>query len=171
MRLLHFSILIYSFMGISSCGNGKVTDKDVDTFISKYNAESFTHFKCVSISFRDKDFNENIYMVAKQGGNFPCYVVRYNKSKNEVTNIDDKLLKQVNLPGYFSDSQIKDLMNNFINYDVQHLSVDSNENVFISPFFGENSPALLRLKVTTNESEVKKGTIYKLYRDNWYISK
>jgi hypothetical protein len=110
-------------------------------------------------------------MVAKQGGNFPCYVVHYSKSKNKVINIDDKLLQQRNVTSYFSESKINELMQKFITYNVQNLSVDSNENVFISPFFGENSPALLRLSKSTNEKEIKKGTIYKLYKEYWYISK
>jgi hypothetical protein len=164
--------LILLVMLLTSCSNRTpTTNDDIDSFILKYENENFTIFKGVSISFRDRDTKEYIYMVAKQGGNFPCYVVHYSKSKNKVINIDDKLLQQRNVTSYFSESKINELMQKFITYNVQNLSVDSNENVFISPFFGENSPALLRLSKSTNEKEIKKGTIYKLYKEYWYISK
>lgn len=167
---IHF-IILYLLMTFSSCSNRSITNDDIDKFISKYHDETFSDFVGVSISYRDSDLGDNIYMVAKQGGNFPPYIVRFNKGRNEVTSIDNKLLKQGNYKDYFSGNQIEDLMKKFISFNVQNLSVDSNGNAFISPFYGEHSPTLLRLNITTNEKEVKKGFVYTLYKDNWYVKK
>jgi hypothetical protein len=171
MGMLRFAILLYFFMGLSSCSNRSITNDDIDKFILKYHDETFSNFIGVSISYRDSDFGDNIYMVAKQGGKFPPYIVHFNKEKNEITSVDDKLLKQSNCKNYFNDTQIKDLMISFIGFNVQNLSVDSNRNVFVCPFYGEHSPILLRLSVMTNEKVVKKGYVYELYKDNWYLSK
>lgn len=164
-------IALYFFMALSSCSDKSITNDDIDKFISRYNEASFSDFMNVSISYRDGDFGDDIYMVAKQGGSFPPYVVRFNKKKNEVTSIDNKLLKQSNCKDYFSDNQIKDLMTKFISFGVQNLSVDSSGNLFISPFFGEHSPSLLRLNVKTNEKVLRKGNIYELYKDRWYLNR
>lgn len=164
-------IILYFFMAFSSCSNRSITNDDIDKFISKYHDETFSNFIGVSISYRDSDLGDNIYMVAKQGGKYPPYIVHFNKRKNEVTNIDNKLLIKSNCKDYFNDTQIKDLMARFIGFNVQNLSVDSVGNVFISPFYGEHSPTLLRLAVTTNEKVVKKGYVYELYKDNWYLNK
>ena len=165
-----FIIFICFFMGISSCSIRNISNDDIDKFISECQDKTFSNFIGVSITFRDTDLGNDIYMVAKQGGKYPPYVVHFNKRKKEITSIDNKLLKQGNFNSYFDETQIKDLMKRFIDFDVKNLSVDSIGNVFISPFYGEHSPNLLRLNVITNEKVVKKGYVYELYKDNWYIN-
>jgi len=166
---IHLTIL-YFLMAFSSCSDRSIATDDIDKFISKYHNETFSDFMNVSISYRDSDFGDNIYMVAKQGGSYPPYIVRFNKRKEEVTGIDNKLLNQSNYTDYFTEKQIKNLMEKFIRVNVQSLSVDSIGNVFIKPFFGDDSPTLLRLKTTTGDSVVRKGHAYELYKDNWYLN-
>lgn len=163
--------VLYFFMLFASCFNKSITNDDIDKFILKYRDEKFSDFMNVSISHRDSDFDDDIYMVAKQGGDVPPYVVHFNKRKKTVTSIDNKLLRQRNCEDYFRDNQIKNLLIKFIGFNIQHLSVDSNGNVFVTPFFGEGSPILLRLKTFTGDSIVKKGYNYELYKDNWYLKK
>ncbi len=158
-------------MGISSCTNTEVKNNEIDKFISKYRNEPFSKFYGVSITFRDRDLGSDIYMVSKLGGKYPPYIIHFNKRQNVVTSIDNKLLKQRNFSNYFDENRIKDLMKEFIKYDFKNLSVDSIGNIFISPFYGKHSPNLLRLSSTKNEKIVKKGSVYELYKDNWYINK
>jgi len=157
-------------MGICSCSDRNISNDDIDKFISKYQDKTFSNFIGVSITFRDTDFGNDIYMVAKQGGKYPPYIIHFNKRKKEITSISNILLKQGNFHNYFDESKIKDLMQRFIDFDVKNLSVDSIGNVFISPFYGEHSPNLLRLNAITNERVVKKGYVYELYKGNWYVN-
>jgi len=171
MKLMRLIILIFSFICIFSCTNTEVKNNNIDKFISKYQNETFSKFIGVSITFRDSDFGSDIYMVSKQGGKYPPYIIHFNKRLKQVTSIDDKLLKQSNFNSYFDENQIKDLMKEFIEFDVKNLSADSIGNIFISPFYGEYSPNLLRLNTTKIEKVVKKGYVYDWYKDNWYLNK
>ncbi len=170
MGILRFIILMYFFMGFSSCSNSSFTNDDIDSFISKYQNVKFSNFKGVSITLRDSDFGDNIYMVAKQGGKFAPYIVHFDKDRKVVNSIDNKLLLQRGGEDYFSEKQIKDLMVEFENYNVCNLSVDDDENVFITPVCGANNLNLLRLNRMTNEKVVKKGNVYELHKGNWYVN-
>lgn len=164
-------VMLFFLIVFSSCSNTSDLNNDIDQFISKYKNKSFSSFTGMSISYRDFYAGEDIYMFAKQGGHFPPYIVYFNKEKNEVTRIDTKLLKQGNYESYFDDSRIRELMKEFVSFDVPNLSFDSGGNVFIRPFYAEQSPILLRPKAATNEKEIRKGIVYTLYKSNWYISK
>jgi hypothetical protein len=162
-----FFINIFLFI---SC-NYSINNDRIDSFISKYQNENFIKFENSSISFRSRNGGENIYMINSQEENYPVYIVHFDAGRKEVTNIDRTLLEKVNCKNYFSDEKIKDLMNEFMKYDFSSISSDKRGNIFISPFSEENAPFFLRIKNKTNEKIIKKGFVYVLYKDNWYINK
>jgi hypothetical protein len=171
MSILRFTIIMYCFMEFSSCSNRSISDGDIDKFISIHHNETFSDFMGISITYRGSDFSDNIYMISKQGAKFPPYIVHFNKKKDEITSIDNRLLVQSSCEEYFTKNEIKQLMAKFVGFNVFNLSVDSGGNVFISPFYAEHSPILLRLNIGENEKSIKKGYAYELYKDNWYIKR
>ena len=76
-------------------------------------------------------------------------------------------IKKINL----TEIEINNAVATIRKYDFFLLSVDSSKNVFINPFIANQPPYFLRLEEETGDSTIKKGYVYKLYRDNWYITK
>jgi len=169
MNALRYITLMYFLGGFSSCTPKQITDADINNFISKYQNESFSRFIGISVLYRDRGLGDDILIISKQDGEYPPYIVSYSGNKQEVTNIDDTLLKKRHFENYLNDSQIKDLIKSFVQFDVQQLGVDSSGNVYVSPFYGEYSPLLLRINSTTYPKTIQKGYVYELYKGNWYI--
>lgn len=160
--------LVLGLLGACSCSTR--FNRGIDKFISKHGEEDFSQFVGTSISYRDSDFGTDIFIVAKQGGKHPPYVVRINKSTKQITTIDDKFLRQSNHEPYFNHEQIRNFMKRFLDFDAQLLSVDKDSNVFIRPYYAEYSAILLRLNTKAGDTVIRKGIVYNLYRDNWYLS-
>ncbi|MDR2123178.1 MAG: hypothetical protein LBP34_08645, partial [Flavobacteriaceae bacterium] len=145
--------------------------QDIGSFIEKYQNEDFSEFRGASIAIRQGRFNETRYMVTKIGSNLPVYFVIYNEFKDSIEKINKSLLQKEKINDYFTDEEIKNLINNFRRYDFGLLGVDNEGNVLINPF-EINSPAiLLRVSKQTGEKEIRKGYVFKHYKGNWYIRK
>jgi len=171
MVMLRFTILLILFMNLYSCSNRVVTNEDIDKFISKYQNENFESLKGISILQRSRDLNEIVYVVDKLEDNKPPYFVEFNITKKSITNINKTQLEKDSISDYLTHTEITAAVNTIRKYDFFLLAVDSSKNVFINPFYA-NAPAyFLRLKVETGDSTIRKGYVYELYKDNWYLNK
>lgn len=158
-------------MGFSSCTNKGVTNKDIDEFIAKYKEVKFSEINNITITQRNSDASEVVYVVGKFGGNTPVYFATFDLGKETVTNINKTNLEKTKTKEYLTDIEIANAVNTIRKYDFYLLSVDSSENVFVNPYYANEPPYLLRLKVATGDSIIRKGYVYKLYKENWYINK
>ncbi|MGB6084915.1 hypothetical protein [Moheibacter sp.] len=165
------SILVQILLFLSCSQGEKVNKNEIDSFIEKYNLTDFSEFKDSFVAIRQKNRNEVTYLVQKSEGNLPVYFVTYNLYKQDITEINRELLQEMDVADYYTDSQIKHLIDIFRKYDFALLHVDRNNNVFINPNKINSPPTLLRLNVKTNEEFIKKGYVYILYKENWYLRK
>lgn len=171
MSVLRFTIFAYFFMSLSSCSNKGVTNDDIDKFISKYNNEGFGNLKGISINQRSRDINEVVYVVGRFEENKPPYFVEYNIAGQSVTKINKSLLDKDSVPDYLTHFEITNAVNTIRKHDFFLLAVDSSENVYINPFYANEPAYLLRLKIATGDSVIRKGYVYELYKGNWYLNK
>ena len=158
-------------MALYSCNNREVSNKDIDNFILKYDNENFENLKGISIFQRSRGINEIVYGIGKYQENKPLYFVEFNVLKESITEINRKLLEKDSVQDYLTEIEINNAVATIRKYDFFLLSVDSSKNVFINPFIANQPPYFLRLEEETGDSTIKKGYVYKLYRDNWYITK
>lgn len=170
MKPLNFAVLLFSFIGLSSCSNDGVTKGEIEKFISQYDSTSFNDIKGISILQRSRTPNEIVYVIDRPEGNKPPYFVSYNISRQLITNVNKNLLERDTIPDYFTESEMANAVNIIRKYDFYLLSVDSTGNVFINPFYVDQPAYLLRLKTSTGDSILRKGFVFKLYRDNWYLN-
>jgi hypothetical protein len=158
-------------MGCSCEHQSKIITKDViDSFIKKYQAESFSEFKNVFISIRQTSLSSTSYILQKSEGNLPVYIVTYNESTNEITEVSNSELRAKKISDYFSRNQITSFIKKFRYYKFCLLSVDSQENVFINPFYPNNPATFLRISKTSSLETSKISGNYIYYKDNWYVN-
>lgn len=158
-------------MSFSSCDNKRITNEDIDKFISKYNDSSFSELKNITVTQRSKSINEVVYVIGKFSENLPVYFATFDLAKEKVISINKTNLEKTNTKEYLAENEIFNAVNVIRKYDFYLLSVDSSENVFVNPFHPNEPPYLLRFKVATRDSIVRKGYVYELYKENWYLNK
>lgn len=171
MSRIRFIILMCFFIGFLSCSDRVISNNEVDEFISKYNDEKFSELNNISIAQRSKSVSEIVYVIGRYGGNLPVYFVTFDLGKQSITDINNSNLVKSNTIDYLSKDEIIALINAFRKYNFYLLAVDSIGNAYINPFYSNQPPFLLRLKVSTGDNVVKKGYVYELYKDNWYLNK
>lgn len=162
--------LILLFMVLTSCSNRNITNDDIDKFISKYQNENFSNLKGISIFQRSSGVNEIVYGIGKYQENKPLYFVEFNTLRKSITKINKTLLEKDSIQDYLTEFEIKNAIATIRKYDFFLLTVDSSENVFINPFVANTPAYFLRLNEKTGDSIIRKGYVYKLYKDNWYIT-
>lgn len=158
-------------MALYSCNNREVSNKDIDNFILKYDNENFENLRGLSIFQRSRGINEIVYGIGKYQENKPLYFVEFNVLKKSITKINRTLLEKDSVQDYLTEIEINNAVETIRQYDFFLLSVDSSKNVFINPFIANQPAYFLRLEEETGDSTIKKGYAYKLYKDNWYITK
>lgn len=163
---------IFSVIFTFSCQkNDKViSKKTIDDFIEKYQTESFLELKNVTIYVRQKDLQNTTYILQKNEGNLPVYIVTYNEWINEITEVNNSVLKGKKVADYFTRNQIAYLINKFRVYNFCMLSMDKQENVFINPFYPDNPAFFLRLGKTSKLKPSKLSGDFKQYKDSWYVN-
>jgi hypothetical protein len=144
---------------------------DIDSIIKKYDKTDFSFFKNTFVGVREQSRNEITYIIEKSEGNLPVYFITYSTSKESVIDINKTALKERNIGDYFTDEEISGLIENFRKLNLSLLQVDEQENVFINPFKINEPAILLRLANPSDKEEVRKGFVYRHYKDNWYIRK
>ena len=115
--------------------------------------------------------NEVIYVVGKFEGNKPVYFVTYDLSKKALVQIDNTKLKEANVKEYFTGDEIGNYIEIIRKYGFYLLGVDENNNLYVNPFYKNEPPYFLRLNSIIKDTTVRKGYVYELYRDNWYLNK
>lgn len=170
---MRFKILICFITSLFSCSgtDTTITDMEIEKFISKYEEIKFDQVKNISISQRSRNVNEIVYVVGKAEGNLPVYFVTFNLQKREVTDINRKNLEKSKVKDYLTQDEIINAVSEIRNHDFYFLAVDSLENVYINPYYVNEPPFLLRLKIATGDSVVKRGYAYELYKGRWYLNR
>ncbi|SIR28272.1 HSF-type DNA-binding [Mucilaginibacter lappiensis] len=149
----------------------RVTKDVVDNFIKKYHAESFSEFKNVFISIRETNGSSSSYILQKNAGNLPVYVVTYNENTNEIVEVNNSRLRAKKVDDYFTSNQITSFIKKFRYYKFCLLSVDAQGNVFINPFYPGNPAIFLRISKTPSLEISKISGDYIYYKDNWYVNR
>lgn len=170
MRLEMFICFIASLF-LCFCNNIAITDKKIDEFISKYEDVRFDELRDISISQRSKNQGEVVYIVGRAGGNLPVYFVTFNLEKKEITDINKKNLEKGKVLDYLTQDDIANAVNVIRKNNFFFLEIDSFQNVYINPFYANEPPLLLRLKTNTGDTLLKKGYVYELYKNKWYLNK
>lgn len=165
----------YIFISVLSmllaCNTTGPSRDEIDKVIKKYDRESFDEFRNVFISERSKTGNEIVYLLHKFEDDLAVYFVHYDLINGRILKIDDKMLKNRGMAGYFTEQEIADIIKKFRKYKVYLLGVDDDGNIYLNPFYSNEPPFLLKLKNTPKDREVKKGYMYTLYKGNWYLNK
>lgn len=170
---MRFAILICIIALFFSCSdnNINVTDKKIDKFISKYNDVKFDELKDISILQRSRSFTEVVYVIGKGDGRLPVYFVTFDIKKEKIAGINRKNLIDKKMNDYLTSDEIHNAINIIRKYGFYFLAVDSIHNVYINPFYANEPPCLLRLKIPTGDSVVRKGHVYDLYNKEWYLNR
>ncbi len=169
--MLRFTLILLLFMNLSSCVNKVITNDDIDKFISKYKNENFENLKGIFISIRSFGFNEIVYVVHELGDNKPPYFVEFNIATQSITKINKNLLEKDSISDYLTQKEITYAVHNIRKYHFFLLGIDSVGNVFINPFVANEPAFFLRLKAETGVKIIRKGYVYELYKDNWYLNR
>lgn len=164
--LLMLSIMFFTFCQDS---NKAISRKVIDDFIKNHQSESFLEFKNKVIFIRQETLLSTIYILHKYEGNKPVYFVTYSKLKNEVTEIDNSMLKKEKVPDYFTVREITSLVKRFRAYKFCMVGVDLQENVFINPFYPNNPAVFLRKSNHSQLNISKMQGNYVHYNAYWYI--
>lgn len=170
---MRFKILVCFITYFFSCSSADttITNMEIDKFISKYEEIKFNQVKNISISQRSRSVNKIVYVVGKPDDNLPVYFVTFNLQKRDVTDVNRKNLEESKVKDYLTQDEIINAVSEIRNHDFYFLAVDSLENVYINPYYVNEPPFLLRLKIATGDSVVKKGHAYELYKGRWYLNR
>lgn len=166
MKLLS---LLTMFVFVTCQNNIKISDK-IDGVIAKYDKEDFSYFNNIFIAIRNAGFNEITYIIHKSEGDLPVYFVKYTKINGKME-INRTLFEKAKKKDYFTNAKIKEIIENFRKYDLLLLQVDKSGNVYMNPFRSNEPAKLLRLAHPSNQKEIRKGFVYKHYKNQWYIRK
>jgi hypothetical protein len=166
-------MLIWFIAIFLSCSNDNntVRNNDIDEFIEKFRDLKFDGLRDISIAQRSKNLGDAVYVVGKGDGSLPVYFVTYNLQKQIITTVDRKNLEKDNIPDYLTKDAIQKAVNAIRENDFFFLAVDSTENVYINPYYANEPPFFLRLKAATGDSVIRRGYVYELYKDKWYLNK
>ena len=162
------NVLFFCIASVFVCCNSN--KPDVDAFIKKYQDHPFSEFNDVVITFRSDDFSEAVYAISKPGSNLPVYFVTYNYRAKSISDINNSNLKAGGVDDYFTTQEIKNFLTSFLKYDFYILGVDREGDVLINPFMANNPVWFLRTKKFSGDKEIRKGFVFKHYKDNWYIN-
>ena len=91
--------------------------------------------------------------------------------KGKIADINRKNLEKSKVQDYLSREEIMDAIKVIRKYNFFYLATDSLQNVYINPFYADEPPYLLRLKTFTGDSILRKGFVYELYKDKWYLNR
>ncbi len=167
-------LIFLSFLAIAifSCTSGDITSNNIEDFINNFKYDEFSNLKDIAVTERSRSFTEIVYIVDKFSGNNPVYFVTYNLSSQSVTNIDNTMLRKMNVVEYLDQKQIYYAVQITNKNKLYLLGVDSNGNIIVNPFYSESSPYFLRLKFVKGDSIIRMahGYDYTLYKDNWYLN-
>lgn len=169
---MRFEIFICFVAILFSCSNGNngITAKAIEEFTGKYENVKFDGLKDIAISIRGGKVGEVVYMVGKGEGNLPVYIVTYNLKKGGIANINKINLEKGQVQDYLTREEIVNAIKTIRKYNFFYLATDSFQNVYINPFYAVEPPYFLRLKTFTGDSIVRKGFVYELYKNKWYLN-
>lgn len=142
----------------------------MDDVVAKYDKEDFSYFQNIFIAIRDAGFNEITYIIQKSEGDLPVYFVVYTISNGKI-DINRTSLEKAKEKDYFTDAKIKEIIEKFRKYDLFLLQVDKSGNVYMNPFRSNEPAVLLRLAQASDRKEIRKGFVFKQYKNHWYIRK
>ena len=170
---MHLRIFTCFLVFLFSCssGNNPITNKEIDKFISKYNEVKFDQVKDISITQRSRGTSEVVYVVGKAEGNLPVYFVTFDLKKKEIVGIDKTSLEKTKVQDYLTRDEIFNAVNIIREFDFYSFAVDRLQNVYINPFHADEPPYFLRLKTFTGDSIIKRGYVYELYKNRWYLNR
>ena len=163
LRTISYSCFLFF---IYSC---ETRETHQESFVSKYNSESFDVFKNKGFVIRGYDEMHNpivfiSYDLKKSFENSP-YMVICNKNEQSVIETGSYLIKDTSL---FNKLELNKLALKFLTYNISLLQVDIEGNVFIGMRSNE-MPDLARLHNYESLNNVHKIK-WKRLRENWYIS-
>lgn len=165
---------MWLFIGVYGCSCSKKYSNEkeaINDFIARYDTVAFDELKGIFIAQRDRIFTGTIYMVeSKKRKNEPLYFVTYNWIKQSVTEIKKPDREENKLTDTLATNDIIKAVDIIRYYDFYLVAVDDSQNVYINPFRPDEPAFFLRLKHATGDSIVRKGYVYELYRNNWYLN-
>lgn len=170
---MRFQIFICFFAFLFSCSgnNNGITGKAIEEFIGKYENVKFDELKDIAVSIRGRNMGEIVYIVGKGEVSLPVYIVTYNTQRGEIAEINRINLEKSQVQDYLTRDEIMNAIKVIRKYNFYHLATDSFQNVYINPFYAEEPPYFLRLKTFTGDSIVRKGFVYDLYKNKWYLNR
>lgn len=165
--------LFFIVVSICSCHDNKqeIKTTDVDKFVTKYDSTKFDEFRNISISRRSSTNKDVVYVIGRTGGNLPVYFATFDLQAKSVTIIDRSNLDKDTIQDYLTNDEIVTAVNSIRKYDFYFLGIDSSGNVYINPFYSNEPPYFLRLQTSIGDSVVRKGYVYQLYKERWYLNK
>jgi hypothetical protein len=149
----------------SGCGQAPAPDEVVRSLEGK----NFDDLKGYFLHYRSGgSTNESsIIFVSKYGHNCSPYAVDViiKNQKTEFIRVNKELAIKSCGYDYIDESQIENLVNVFITFDVTLLGVDMAGNVYVNP----SSQDLATLVKVKNMAEVNNASLYEHYNGDWYI--
>lgn len=167
MKNLKYILFVFSFC-LFGCSEKKITNKDIDSFIEEYKLTDFSAFTNYTIAIRQKTITETIYLVTDSESNLDnvicfVYVNRFSGNIEKIKKYSVKLDVE-------KENEIKKMINEYQKFNFPYLSVDKDGDFCVNPFFVDMKPYILYIKNDKSEMKIKKNfTIFKHYKENWYL--
>ena len=146
-------LFLFVIISLTSCTKNKY--EMVDELIEKYDTVNFGVFKNSCIYHR-----YGSVMLSKKDKCGPYIIKDYNKAQPVI----NKELVLNSCSDYLSEDSIKYFTHKYLTYKLGYLSVDSLNNVYLSPY--EHGALLVKVKDTTM---IPQG--FMLYKKNWAVNK
>jgi hypothetical protein len=164
MKKLLFLILIIITIFFSFFFNKKNTKNR--QFVEKYFNEDFSKFRNKTITIRGYENQDNVIIFIYENDNNSGFIRIIAKKEGNIILKQDVINQRNNCDldtNYKNDFLIK----HFLEYEINFINIDSNDNVFVKTTFFEGKPDLIRFsdkKYITEE--YKKNWIN--ITENWY---
>lgn len=165
-----FGFISIFFFVITSCSNAPIGSSIelFDKFILEYDKEDFSEIENVSIVVINKGFLKTQYLVSLD--TLPGYFVEYDELRSRVSKAEESvMLKGLESKSLYNSIDFEFLISYFRKFDFGYLRVDKEGNSYINPFEIGSPPVFLRLKEKSVEESIKKGFVFKHYRNRWYV--
>jgi len=156
---------------LQSCSQNR--DKSNNLFIEKYGNNNFDIFKNKSFLVRSfYEGNPVIYVFdysyahGQSKNSEQCGFVRVIISKKNNSLVSSSFVPQKdNCTMSYNQEEYYKLTTEFLQFDINSLSVDKDNNVFVKTTFYEGLPDLIQVN---NQDSIKDFDQLVLIKDNWY---
>jgi hypothetical protein len=137
----------------------------IDYVIDKYDTTDFSYFKNTHIFIRGQDRSFRVYIVVKDTSTCGICWIHTNGAGNVIDSVTYRDSVLCNY--YYTDAEIKTMVDKYNAFGIGSLSVDSVGNVYLNPYTSDGQQFLFK-----QNSKVNKliPLNFRHVKGDWYIN-